>query len=83
MSKLREILQGVDTAPAGKCRTCYYLLTLPDEDNVALNLALLDPHVSHTFIATALTRSGYKISESSIRRHRRTCRDAEGPAQQP
>lgn len=60
-------------SPGVGCATCKFLTTLPESDAKALRGALEDKTVSALGISQIMKSEGYKIGETSVRRHRRVC----------
>lgn len=59
--------------PGVMCQTCKFLETLPESESEALQSALEDMTVSGLGISQIMKSEGYKIGETSVRRHRRVC----------
>jgi len=60
-------------SPGVGCVTCKYLSTLPESESTAFRNALEDKTVSALGISQIMTSEGYKVGETSVRRHRRVC----------
>ena len=60
-------------SPGVGCATCKFLTALPESDAKALRGALEDKTVSALGISQIMKSEGYKIGETSVRRHRRVC----------
>jgi hypothetical protein len=53
------------------CRTCALLKSLPEKEAEALRVALADKRFSNGGLSRILRDEGYKIAESTLRRHRK------------
>ncbi len=60
-------------SPGVKCVSCNLLNTLPESEAKAFDAALGDKTVSSLGISQIMKSEGYKVGETSVRRHRRVC----------
>ena len=66
-----SLLECLKEPPEPKSRMAAILLAVTPEEREALQEALRSPEWPHEALASVLTDSGHKISEASVRRHRK------------
>jgi len=71
MSIAQRIADYRDPRIGGRCFTCNLIRNLPAEEAEALKRAMKDKRISNAGLASILKAEGYRLAESTIRRHRR------------
>jgi hypothetical protein len=55
------------------CKTCRILASLDPKERAEVTEVLADPQMVAEAISRAMTRRGWKVGGSAIRKHRQTC----------
>lgn len=71
MSIAQRIAEYKPPRLGGKCTVCAVVEQVSKEDAAALKVAFDNPKMSNAGIALILKEEGFKIGESTVRRHRR------------